>query len=377
MLGSLKVALVHDVLINSGGAERVLSVFAEAFPEAPIFTGAYHPEKTFPLFRKRKIHTTFLQKLPHNERLIKYALPIGIAGVESFDFRGYDLVLSSSSFLVKGIVTPPQTCHICYMHNVFRLLWLKGAYVSGSRKRHTLLDSLLTPLRLWDFTASQRPDFIITNSKVTQKRIQKYYRREAEILHPPIDMSQFELSKFQDDYFLCVSRLEPYKRVDLAISAFNELGHRLIVVGDGSQRNELEKLAGGNIEFLGTVSDELLCELYPRTQALIFPGEEDFGIVPLEAQASGRPVIAYGAGGVLETATPDTGIFFSPQTSEALAGAVKEFETRSFDSERIREHARRFDKKSFINNLYAYMEKYFSTFTGKKEVPAPAGSLTG
>jgi glycosyltransferase involved in cell wall biosynthesis len=370
MLESLNVALAHDALINTGGAERVAAVFAEVFPEAPIFTAAYHPEHTFPIFSRREVRTTGLQRLPHRERLIKCALPLGITGIESFDFRGYDIVLSSSTFLVKGVITPPETWHVSYLHNVFRLLWMKGAYASGAGKRG-LLDSLLPPLRLWDLTASQRPDFILTNSRVTRERIRNYYRRDSTLLPPPVDLSAFHLSPSRDDYFLVVSRLEPYKRVDIAIGAFNRLGRRLVVVGEGSMRRELEKRAGRRTEILGTVTDELLCELYCNSQALVFPGEEDFGLVPLEAQASGRPVIAYGAGGVLETVTEETGVFFSPQTEDALITAVRDFEERIFEPERIRAHALGFDKRHFIERLMRVLERHFPTASGEEAAPSP------
>ncbi len=365
----MKVALVHDVLINSGGAERVAAVFAEIFPDAPVFTGAYHPEKTFSIFGRREIFTTFLQRLPHNERLVKLLFPLAIPHVEAFDFRGFDLVLSSSTFLAKGIITPPETCHVCYMHNIFRLLWLRGAYETGGGKHSVRRHGFLAPLRLWDVAASRRPDFLITNSRVTRQRIRKFYRREPEVLHPPVDTSLFQISPFQDDFFLVVSRLEPYKRVDIAIGAFNRLGHRLVVVGEGSMRTELEKQANRNIEFLGLVTDELLTELYGKCHALIFPQEEDFGLVPLEAQASGRPVIAYGAGGVLETVTEDTGVFFPSQTKDALIEAVVEFRKRFFDPEKIRGHALQFDKKRFREKLLLSLERHFAAFTGKDAVP--------
>lgn len=360
MLESLKVAIAHDVLINRGGAERVAAVFSEMFPKAPIFTGAFHPEKTYRLFRDRDVRTTFLGALPHNERLVKFAFPAAIPAVESFDTGGYDLLLSSSTFLVKGIVAKPGTLHVAYLHNVFRLLWLKGSYGEGEKRRRKILDGLLMPLRLWDQEASKRPDVILTNSLVVRKRLRKYYRRDAQVMHPPVDLSAFEISPFQDDYFLLVSRLESYKRVDVAIRAFNDLGLRLVIVGDGSLGSELRALAGPTIEFLGVVTDDLLRELYPRARALIFPGEEDFGLVPIEAQASGRPVIAYGAGGALETVTPETGIFFSPQTPEALVAAVRRFEECEFNAETIRAHAMKYDKQHFMANMRRYLTSCLS-----------------
>lgn len=368
MLNSLNVAVAHDVLINSGGAERVTAIFAEAFPDAPIYTCAYHPEKTFPIFKEREIRTTFMQKFPHNEKLIKLAFPLCVAGIESFDFRGFDLVLSSSTFLVKGIITPPETCHVSLIHNVFRLLWLKGTYEKGGRRRNLLLDGLLTPIRLWDLAASQRPDYVLTNSEVTRRRIRKYYRREPSVFNPPVDFSVYQVSNVHDDYFLVVSRLEPYKRVDIAVDAFNRLGRRLVIVGDGSMRKELEKQANKNIEFLGVVTDELLSELYCKAQALIFPGEEDYGLVPIEAQASGRPVIAYRAGGVLETVNEDSSVLFSPQSSEALISAVREFDVRTFDPETIRSRALRFDKVTFIQRLRAHVEECFLDYSEGKGV---------
>jgi glycosyltransferase involved in cell wall biosynthesis len=375
--GSLKIALAHDVLINTGGAERVAAVMAGAFPGAPIYTCAYHPEKTFPVFRERDVHTTFLQTLPHREKLVKLSFPFAVPAVESFDLRDFDLVLSSSTFLVKGILTPPGTCHVSYLHNVFRLLWSKNAYEGGRgrRRRSRLLEGLLTPLRLWDFAASQRPDYLLTNSRVVRARIQKHYRRHAEVLHPPVDLSLFQVSPHQDDYFLVVSRLVPYKRIDIAVRAFNRLGRRLLVVGDGSERKGLARVAGKNIEFLGTVRDELLSELYAKAQAVVFPGEEDFGLVPLEALASGRPVIAYKAGGVLETLTGETGVLFSPQTPEALVRAVEEFERRAFVPAKLRAHAEQFGIEKFVYRLRARLESAYAVFTGEKQVPSPEEAL--
>jgi len=369
MLESLKVALVHDVLINTGGAERVVAAFSEVFPEAPIYTCAYHPERTFPIFREREIRAFLPSSLPQNERLVKWMLPLLILATETMDFRGFDLVLSSSTFLVKGILTPSETCHVSYIHNVFRLLWMKGTYGLGG----TVVQGVLLPLRLWDLAASRRPDFVITNSRVTMRRIRKYYRRKATVLHPPIDLSQYEISRYQDDYFLVVSRLEPYKRVDIAVEAFSRLGLRLVVVGEGSVGKMLRKKASRNVEFLGNVTDELLRELYSKAQAVVFPGEEDFGLVPLEAQASGRPVIAYGAGGVLETVTSYTGVFFRPQTSEALARAVEEFGRRTFDPDRIRAHASRFDKAKFAEDLRKHLFRFYTAFHGEKLTPSAHG----
>lgn len=375
MLESLKIALAHDVLINSGGAERVAAAMAAAFPDAPLFTCAYHPERTFPVFRGRQIHTTFLQRLPHRERLVKLAFPLAVPAVESFDLRDFDLVLSSSTFLVKGILTSPGTCHVCYMHNVFRLLWMKNAYRGGRRRSGRRLESLLSPLRLWDFAASQRPDVLLTNSRVVQERIGKYYRRAARVLHPPIDLSLFHLSPHQDDYYLVVSRLEPYKRTDIAVRAFEDLGLRLLVVGEGSEKKTLARMAGRKIEFLGAVRDELLSELYANAQAIVFPGEEDFGLVPLEALASGRPVIAYRAGGVLETLSDDTGVLFAPQTPEALAAAVRECAERRFDPARLRAHAARFGIGTFVGKLKTELVGAYAAFAGNREVPSPAEAL--
>src|SRR3989344_6363994 len=323
----MKIALVHDYLTQYGGGERVLDVLCGMYPEAPIYTLVYDERATGGVFKDREIHTSFLQKLPFTKshhRLFPLLMPLAI---EQFDFSDFDTVLSVSASFAKGIITKPSTRHITYCLTPTRFLWDDShRYVSEFRYPwpiKKLLPLALTYLRMWDKEAALRVDEYIGISKFVQERITKYYNQGSTLIYPPVDTTKYSISDEIGDYYLMVGRLVGYKRFDLAVKAFSAMELPLKIVGDGPERKKLEKLAGKNIEFLGLVSDFKMPELYSHAKAIVFPQEEDFGLVPLEAAASGRPVIAYRGGGALETIVEgETGIFFDQQTEIDLCLAL-------------------------------------------------------
>lgn len=357
----MRIALVHDTLINRGGAERVFGFFIEAFPEASIYTSVYVPEDTYPFFSDYKIHTTGLQYFIRNEKQFKLLFPLSLLSMQSLVFEDVDVVLSSSTFCAKYVTVLSPAIHICYCYTPFRLLWNPKSYSQNGSSliKKELIAAVSKLFKGWDFRAAQRVDYFISMTYETQKRIEKAYRRDSEVIKPPIDCSRFSISPRIDDFFLVVSRLETYKKVNIVIKAFNKLGLNLKIVGDGTKGQELKSIAKDNIEFLGKVSDEKLRELYSKCQAVLFPQKEDYGLVPLEANASGRPVIAYGRGGIQETSIPynsnsnlePTAIFFHEQSSEAIIDAINLFKSVDFDSDYLRKHALKFDKSVFMKNI--------------------------
>jgi len=358
----MRVALVHDYLNQYGGAERVLEAFCEIWPEAPIFTLIYDKERTGQAFEGRKIKTSFLQKVPFvraHHRPFLMMMPLGI---ERFDLSKYDLVISDSASFAKGVIVRPKTLHICYCHTPTRYVWDDShKYVREFNYPDfvkSLVPLFLNYLRLWDEASSARPDYYLANSFFVAERIKKYYNRSAEVIHPPVKINNFFISSRLDDYFLLVSRFLPYKKIDLAIEAFNRLGWPLKVVGDGPEKKRLKKIAKKNIEFVGLVSEKKLREYYARCQAFIFPQEEDFGIAAVEAMASGRPVIAFYAGGALEIVKEgETGIFFKEQTVDSLMEALKKFRPEDFSPQAIRQHALQFDKEIFKKKIREFVNQ--------------------
>jgi glycosyltransferase involved in cell wall biosynthesis len=359
----MKVALVHDYLTQYGGAERVLAALCELFPRAPIYTLVYNEELTGGAFGKRIIRTSFIQKMPFSKKNHRLFSPLMPLAIEQFDLSYYDLVISDSSGYAKGIIAKPGTYHLDYCHTPLRYAWDDSHKYLEEFGFPKLLKSIIpffiSYLRIWDREASSRVDKFIANSEFVKDRIKKYYSRDSLVLNPPVDAARFNVSADVDDYFLMVGRLVAYKRFDLAVSVFNELGWKLKIIGDGPERKRLEKMAKSNIEFVGLVSDSTLPKYYSRARALIFPQEEDFGIVPLESMASGRPVIAFRGGGALETIGENsTGRFFDFQTVSSLYDAVRDFKESYFDSQYIRGHALKYDKSVFkqkfmdiVNNL--------------------------
>ena len=362
----MKVALVHDYLNQMGGAERVVLAFHELFPDAPLYTSIYDPKRVDPAFRKIDIRTSFMQKMPLVKKHHQPFLPFYPFAMERLDLRGYDLVLSSSSAFGKGVITRPETMHICYCHTPMRWCWNYDEYVEREqlgKLSRSILPYLITWMRVWDQTSAMRVDHFIANSPIVAQRIAKYYRRDAVVIPPPVEAGRFifDPTLQPDDYFLIVSRFMPYKRIDLAIQACNRLQLPLVIIGTGRDESRLKEMAGPTIRFLGGLSDAEVLDYYARCRALLLPGEEDFGITPLEAQASGRPVIAYGAGGALASIIDGvTGALFHEQTVESMVEVLSSFDERLYDTQTIRNHALEFDKPRFHRRILQFIEAKMS-----------------
>ena len=371
----MKVALVHDWLNQYGGAERVLEVLHDLYPDAPIYTSIFEPKAMPAPYRTWDLRTSFMQSLPLVKRRHQPFMPLYPLAFEQFDLAGFDLVISNASAFCHGVLTGPQTVHVCYRLTPTRFVWNYHDYVReeslGGLARRAL-PPVLALLRLWDRVAADRVDHFVAISQAVAGRIAKFYRRDSVVIHPPVDCSSFLPADEVGDYYLVVSRLIPYKRVDLAVRAFNALGLPLVVAGDGRHRAALEKLARPNVRFLGRVDEAQLRDLYAHCQALIFPGEEDFGLTPLEAQASGRPVIAYAGGGALDTVVPGvTGEFFAEHSAEALAAAVERFRPESYDPRAIRANAMRFDIVAFKDRFSAFVAEKLAEVRPPERLPGP------
>lgn len=363
-LNDAKVALVADWMTNFAGAEQVLLSLSRIFPNSPIFTSVYVPEK-MPQFADREVHTSFLQKIPFlnkkHQLLIKW-MPLAF---ESLDLRDFDLVISSSHACAKGVITKPRTLHVSYCHTPLRLVWddyheyLRRYNINPLIKK--FLPKTLSELRIWDRLAADRVDYFVANSNFVKNRIKKYYRREAKVIYPPVQVEKFSISpQISADFFLAVGRLVPNKQMDLLIAAFNEIGEKLIIAGDGVDYRRLKKMANRNIIFAGRVSDEDLLSLYQNCRAFVMPQEEDFGIAPVEAMACGRPVIAYKSGGAEESVVENTtGIFFLEQTKSALQEAVNKFSRLKFSPPRIREHSLRFSETRFQKEMLKFLKEHY------------------
>ncbi len=364
----MRVAIVHHWLLNRRGGERVIEALCELFPQADIFTLLADPEALSPALRKHKITTSFLQKIPGSRTLHRHMLPLYPLALEQFDLRDYDLVISQESGPAKGVLVGPDTYHICYCNTPMRYIWhFYHEYKSRSALgpvRKGMFAITAHYVSMWDQLSAARVDHFIANSDNVARRIKRYYDRDSEVVYPPVDVSAAECSPTTDDYYLAVGQLVSYKRFDLAIEACNRLGRRLRVVGTGEEYKRLKRIAGSTVSFLGSLSDADVRHEYASCRALLFPGEEDFGIVPVEAQAYGRPVIAFGKGGATETvipagqggsATPEraTGVFFREQTIEDMADAILSFESMEhhFSPEYIHAHAEKFDKHHFLTKI--------------------------
>lgn len=353
----MKIAIVHDWLVNYGGAELFVEYLLKIYPEAEIFTLVYDKKKMGDHFKDVKIHTSGMQKLPMASKLYTKLLKFMPQAFESFDFTGYDLVISSSSCCAKGVITPPSVPHVAFIHSPMRYAWdLFFDYRKRSgRLTRFFMNRQIPSLRLWDYVSSQRIDTIVANSKFIARRIKKFWNRDAKVIYLPVDVSRFHPSeKEKEDFYIAFSRLVPYKRIDLAISACKKLNKKLVVIGGGSEMQNLKKLAGNdkNITFLGRAPDDVLEDHLQRAKALLFCAEEDFGFVPLEAQATGTPVIAFGKGGALETVVEGkTGLFFEKQEESSLADAILKFEEMEkqgcFKKEEIVAHANSFTEERF------------------------------
>jgi glycosyltransferase involved in cell wall biosynthesis len=360
----MRLAIVTEDLNQYGGAERVVKALHETFPTAPIYTSLYEPKALPNEFRTYDIRTSFLQRIPLNHRLHRALLLLYPMAYESFDLSEFDVVVSVSSRFANGVVTPPSTLHINYCLTPMRFAWSYGEYVERERMGkaiRTVLPFAIHYLRMWDFAASQRVDRFVGISSVVRERIQKYYRRDADVLFPPVDAEDIPLGSASDGSFLVVSRLVPYKRIDLAVAACSKLGTPLTVIGAGRDQSRLERAAGPTVRFAGRLSDAETRAAMGRAGALLFPGYEDFGITPVEAMAAGTPVIAYRAGGALDTVVPgETGEMFAPQTIDALADQIAHFNPARYDPDRIRAHALKFDVQLFRDQMAAYVEKAWS-----------------
>jgi glycosyltransferase involved in cell wall biosynthesis len=353
----MKLAIVHDYLNQYGGAERVIEVLHEMYPNAPIYTSVFDYEKMPDSFRNMDIRTSFMQKLPFIKKIPKYYLMLYPIAFKSFNLNSYDIVLSSSSSFAKWIKLNKNLCHICYCYSPTRFIWEYENYIKKEKFNFLylkLLPFFIKILKKMELKAIENIKYFIAISENIRDKIKKYYNRDSIIIYPPINFNNFKLSNSIGNYFLIVSRLNSYKNIDLPVKVFSNLGLNLKIVGIGPYKKELEKIAGPTIEFLGKVSDAELIKLYSNCRALIFPGEEDFGLAPLEAQASGRPVIAYARGGSLETVIDGkTGIFFNENTEDSFIEAINKFLKfeEKFKKEEARENAKRFDKEVFKNNI--------------------------
>ncbi len=354
-----RIALAHDWLTGMRGGEMVLEELCHMFPTADMFTIAHIPGTVSTLIESRRVTETPIVKLPGGRRIFRMYLPLFPWAVESLDLSGYDLIISSSHCAIKGLIPPPRAVHLSYVHTPMRYVWdMRTDYLGSQRVgplTRTIAGFAAHYLRNWDVVATTRVDQLIANSNHVRHRIRKYYRREAEVVYPPVSIENYSIGTGSPEYYLTVSALVPYKRVDLAIQTCRRLGVKLLVVGDGPERSRLQKMAGKETEFLGWVNQKELTGLYQNAIALLYPGEEDFGIAPVEAQACGVPVIAYGYGGALDTVIPNgaeqTGIYFYEQTPEALTQAMKQLEANRLDPQVIRKHGEKFSRERFRNEM--------------------------
>lgn len=361
----MKIAIIHDFLTQLGGAERVLDAFLEIWPKAPVYTLVYDQKKLAKFYGKFDIKTSFLQKLPLSVKKHKWYLVLMPKATESYNLSEYDVVLSITSAFAKGVVTKKPTVHICYINTPTRYLWsdrdsyLKSAPIPGFIQ--PLMPMVIKNLQKWDLKAAKRPDYYIANSENINQRMQKYYNRRADqVIWPPVNGRKFKISSKIGDYFFLVSRAEPYKKTDLVIKVFNKLGskYKLKIAGTGTSIEALKDIAKANIEFLGRVPDDKLADLYASSLALVFPQKEDAGITMLESMASGRPVLAYRAGGAKEIVIPGkTGEFFDEQTVESIMETVSQFNSDRYNPSKIRKHALKYDKEIFKEKIENFINK--------------------
>ena len=358
----LKVAIVHDWLVSYAGADRVVDCMHHVFPDAPIYTLVYDKEKMPAWFRDYDIRTTWIQKLPFATKLYKKLLPLMPGAFEALDLSEYDLVLSSSSSCSKGVITRPDAVHIFYCHTPIRYVWdFYYTYRANANPLvRAVMPSQMHKLRQWDKCAADRVDYFIANSRYIAQRIKKYYRRDSDVIYPCVHINQSPFVE-KEDFYLVVGRFTWYKRIDLAVAACTKLGRRLVVIGTGDEESRLKAMAGPTVEFKGGgLSDEEVRGYYLRAKAFLFPGEEDFGITPVEAQSAGTPVLAFGRGGACETVEDGrTGLLFHAQTVESLAECIEKFEAEGVtcSKEEIRAHSLSFSEARFEEELRAYCDR--------------------
>ncbi len=368
MIGSVttakkqKVAIVHYWLVHMRGGEKVLEALCRMYPEADIYTTVCAHKNLPSSLKKHTIYTSFIQKLPMAERHYQKYLPLMPLALEQFDLSAYDLVISSESGPAKGVITRAETTHVCYCHSPMRYLWdFYPQYLKAASPIMRLpMRLLFSHLRQWDVLSAHRVDHFVANARTVARRIHKHWRRDAAVVHPPVPTDHLYIAKQpREEFYLCAGQLVNYKRVDLAIEACNRMKRKLVIVGNGEERKKLEAMAGPTIEFLGRQSDAELAKLYASCAALLFPGEEDFGLVPVEAMATGAPVLAYGRGGATETVIQgQTGLFFHEQHVDALCACIEEFEKakQHFAPLLIRNHALNYDEERFAKEMFAQIK---------------------
>jgi len=361
----MKVALVHDYLTQRGGAERVFEILCRYFSDADVYTSIYNPEQTIDM-GDRFVHTTKLQKIPGASRYFRLLAPFYFSAFRDLNLQEYDLIISSSTSFAKAVRKRPDAIHICFCHNITRFLWETDTYLRHYRQ-YRPFQQILKPVFQWmrsaDLSSSQEPDLYIANSSIVADRIQKIYGKPAFTVNYPIDSQQFVYSDQKEDYYLASARLLSYKRIDLIVEAFNWLGWNLLISGTGPERERLEAQALSNVKFLGYVSDRERCQLISKARAVVVAAEEDYGLVPVEANVSGTPVVCFGAGGVLDTQVPGkTGVFFNRQTPESLINALLKAEAIQWDYAEIREHAlSNFTEQVFFSKVSPIIDQVCSS----------------
>ena len=356
----LKIAIVHDALCVRGGAERVVVWMAKAFPDAPIYTSVYLPEQTFSEFKQCDIRTLPFSRFIKNEKQFKRLFPLWLYLIRRVKFHEFDVVVTSSTFLAKFIKPCATVKHYCYLYAPFRFIWHPESYQENSfpfpRIFRKLAESIANRFRKFDRRTTQAIEKIATSCQNMVNEIEEIYDLEPGIIYPPVNLAEFNPTTEKEEYYLVVSRLIYHKRIDIAVEAFNRLGKQLVIIGDGPEKSKLEKTAHDNVKFTGILDDDQLKSYYRKAKALVFTSHEDFGIVPLEAQASGTPVIAYGNGGVLETVKEnESGLFFTEQSSESLISAIEKFEDLTFNSDKMLAWVARFSSDEFITKIRKFV----------------------
>lgn len=360
----MKVALVAERLNVMAGAEKHLLALAEVYPDAPIYTALYTPDTMPEVFRTKDIRVSFAQKVPGAAKYHQRFLPVFMLAFEQFDLSEYDVVISINHACAKSVITRPKTLHVCICCSPMRYAWdMYHDYMRTCGKGRLFKAAsalLMSYARIWDYRTANAVDQFVAISRHVSGRIRKYYRRDSVVIYPPVETGRFTISDSLDSYYLVVSRLAPYKKIDIAVQAFNELGLPLLIIGEGEQARHLKSIAKPNISFLGYQTDEQIASYYARCQAFVFPGEEDFGITPVEAQASGRPVIAFARGGATETVKDGlTGVLFDDQSAAGLTAAVRKFQANEFSAATIREHALQFERAEFMAAIKEFVEQSY------------------
>ncbi len=360
-----RIAIVHEWLTGMRGGEKCVEALCEVYPGAHLFTLLHNPGSVSPVIERMPIHTSFIQHLPFASRRYRHYLLLFPAAIERLDLDGFDIVISSNHCVAKGVRTPPSSLHICYCHTPMRYIWgLYDQYFGPGRAglpTRMAMGAAVGWLRRWDVRTAAHPHWFVANSENVRRRIRDLYARDADVIYPPVDAADMSISRRDEGYFLMVTALVPYKRIDLAVAAFTRMRERLVIVGGGPEKERLLRTAGPCVEFRGWLSDREVRDLYAGCSGVILPGEEDFGIVPLEAMACGKPVVAFAKGGALETVLegPEliTGVLFREQSADSLSSAVKQCRSAVFDPEAIRRFALSFDRARFKSSMAEYVQR--------------------